>query len=53
MNDMTGVVLVYTVLAAAVGVACWVTKSGIPLWALILFPGFKGIGDNDEDKRPS
>jgi hypothetical protein len=47
-----GIGLMYAAFYSAIGVACWITKSGCPLVALIFTPSFKSKSSdskNDSD----
>lgn len=41
MKDMTAVAIIYVACCLAIAVAVFITKSGTPLWALLLIPSYK------------
>lgn len=49
MSDFGWFVLAMIAFMALIGLACWVTTSAVPLWALLLLPSYKSGQDKEKD----
>ena len=50
MNKFTSITLIYLGFFLMIGIACYYTSSGLPLFALLLLPEFE-ISTHDENKE--